>query len=119
MLSWGMKRIKVGSEYLLFPALMRRKTSEKLYRYYICSFRGYVREMIQTNNSKPLGQTVILQIVENITRGQLKRKAAVDYVLGILVHDKIRTLRELVRTEMIHDGDQNLFLSRLDAVEEF
>lgn len=47
------------------------------------------------------------------------KEAAVDYVLGTLVYDNIRTLRELVRTEIIHDENQNIFLSELDAVEEF
>lgn len=119
MLSWGTKRIKVGNERLLFPALLRRKTSEKMYRDYVSSIQAISEDIIQTNTTKPLGRTVFLQIVDNVTRGQLKRKAAVDYVLCTLVYDNIRTLRELVRAEMIHDEDQNLFLSQLDAVEEF
>ena len=85
MLSWGTKRIKYGSESLLFPALMRRKTSEKMYRDYVCSFQAIAEEVIETNTTKPLGRTVFLHIVDSLTRGQLKRKGAVDYVLFTLV----------------------------------
>ena len=90
-----------------------------MYRDYVCSFQAIAGEFIETNATKPLERTVFLHIVDNLTRGQLKRKAAVDYVLGTLVYDNIRTLCELVRVEMIHNEDRNMFLSQLDAVGEF
>ena len=76
MLSWGTKRIKVGSEHILFPALMRRKTSEKMHRDYVSSFQAIEGDTIQPGTTKPLRRTVFLQIVHNLTRGQLNRKAS-------------------------------------------
>ena len=118
MLSWGTKHIKIESKYLLFRLFCVENIRENVHglRSFISSnFRG----SIQTNTTKPLGRTVFLQIVDNLTGGHLKRKAAVDYALGTLVYDKTRTLLELVRVEMILDEDQKLCLSQLDTVEDF
>lgn len=70
MPSWGTKNIKVGDRWERFPALMRRKTSEKIYRDYLDfqQISGSSGDVAITEN--PLGRTVFLQIAEHLTRGR-------------------------------------------------
>lgn len=53
-----------------------------------------------------------------MTGSQQKRKAAVDYVLGTLVFDSLRTLREIIRSEVCEQNKHDL-MAKTDATEEY
>lgn len=46
--------------------------------------------------SEMLGRSTFVDIVTTLNRGQQKRKAAVDYVLGTLIYDSIKTATEII-----------------------
>lgn len=96
-----------------FPSILRGKTSGKLFKEYIIALET------EEHNCKPICRSVFLQIAETLTRGQINRKDAVDYVLGTLVYDNIRLLRHVVCKEISDQRHVKTLLTQLDAVEEF
>ena len=119
LLSWGTKRMRVGDKWVEFPAVLRKATTEKLFRDYTSHNSGGAGRDNQSENVLLLGRSSFIDIAEALTRGQQKRKAAVDYVLGTLVYENVRQAREIVSGEVSCEDESRILLKQLDAVEEF
>ena len=118
LLSWGTKRIRLDGKWVDFPAIMRKATCAKIFRLYEEKL-STMRNDVTQEAGKILGRSSFLLVAATLTRGQQKRKTAVDYVLGTLVYDNIRCARDLVTGEVDGPDKRAQLLCQLDAVEEF
>lgn len=73
-------------------------------------FREYISLTIGDEAPAILGRTIFMSLVNTFTRGEQKRKAAVNYVIGKLVYDRIKTTREMVVNELQNVEARRLLL---------
>ena len=112
LLSWGTKRVRsFDDNWVDFPAVIRKKSTEEIQRRY----SAYCTSL----SLKPLSRTSFIAVANELTRGQQKRKAAVDYVLGCLCYDNLGTVREIVEGEIQSVEVKQSVKAQIDAVEEF
>lgn len=60
-----------------------------------------------------------LSIVEIMTRGDVHRKSCVDYVIGVLLHGNMETIRAIIQQKVVHPGSRLLLEKRLTAVMKY
>lgn len=102
----------MSGEWKRFPAVLRKLSTEKMFREYLSLTRGDEAPGI-------LGRTIFVSLVNTFTRGEQKRKAAVDYVFGTLLYDRTKTAREMVVNEVQDVEARRLLLEQLCFTEEF
>lgn len=117
LLSWGSKSVRLDQKLVTLPAVVRRKTTERLFRDYKAFSHNKV--IGSTENPKPLGRSAFLQICESVTRRMQKRKSTVDYILGSLVYDNQRVARSVIKEVLYGSERHEMYLNQIDAVEEF
>lgn len=54
----------------------------------------------------------------SVTNGQQKRKSAVDYVLGALIHDNLNVARDIVSKEAEETNRADVLTKPIDAAEQ-
>lgn len=88
VLSWGTKIVALSSsERYTLPRIVRRKTEQDIYQ-------SYVRE--NSDESKRIGRSTFYKILKIVTSGGEKMATAVDYVTGVLIHDQVDRLQDLI-----------------------
>lgn len=111
VLSWGTKTVGLSrTEKVTLPRMVRRKTDHDIYE-------SYVAQYIEAADR--IGRSSFYKIMKAVTSGGERLATAVDYVTGVLIHDQVNRLQDLVdHYARNRDVKEDLTLS-LELVRSF
>ena len=112
MLSWETKKIKFGKTDLTLPAILRKLPVEVLYK-------TYFGEYYEHNKRSYLGRTTFIKIIRLLTKGEVKQKSCIDYMLSTLVHENFKVVREILKRELRCVETSKKFLRIVEAAVDF
>lgn len=89
-LSWGVKQVCLSAdETVELPKLVRRVSLTDMYKSYVATYQ---------TESERISRGSFFQIAKQITSSDEKLLTAVDYVTGVLIHDSVSTLQDMIDT---------------------
>jgi len=109
-LSWGVKTVRLSSsETVQLPSIVRRMQTTDLYERYL--------QTVDTGFQ--VGRSTFHSIVSTITKDDPALLCSVDYTTGVLVHDSIETLQEIVDAFTTSTEDKQTMTNWLEVMRNF
>lgn len=113
LMAWGTRRIKCNGEYKRFPLMMRKMSTEAMWRRYAVD-----STMFPEGVSK-VKRTVFIDIVNTLTKADINQRACIDYKLHGLVYENVNILRRIIEEQVGESEKRRQLKKKLEGVTEF
>lgn len=110
--SWRAKRVMYNGEIRKCPAVCRIISIQSIWW-------KYGKEESLIPYTRKLRRTLFVDLVKEITKGDGKSPAYIDYILNVLVYENFENVWDVVEREIVGTVKLKYFLTKLEVVQDF
>lgn len=81
-------------------------------------WRKYAKEETLIPDTRKHMRTLFIDVVKSITKGDVKIRACVDYILNALAFENFANLRNVVERKIFGAVNQKYYMTKLDGVRD-